>query len=284
MKRNVIFAIVAAGAVIGGGTLAGAAMSSDGERTEPTSAALDDIAVAEAGADTGSGDDGAAGDDSGSAAEQAVGTAIGAVPGVVTDIELDADDGQGRGWEVEVYGEDEQWHRVRISEDGAEVLNSRALAGDDDDDDDRVAARSLLSESAEIDAAEAVRLAEEHTSALLREATVDDGHWELELRGEDGTEYELRINLASGEITDEERGDDDNGGGDDRDDRNEDDADDRDDDRDDRDDRNEDDADDRDDDQDDDRDDRDDRNDDADDRNDAADDGDDQGDDDADDR
>jgi hypothetical protein len=253
MKRNVIIAIVAAGAVVGGGTLIGAALGSDDERTAAMSTELDDVTVADANADTtgsndttdgtnagtdDSPDDGADDGAARSAAERAVNTAINAVPGVVTETELD-DDGRPRGWEIEIYGEDGQWHTVRISEDGTETLDSRARpAGDDGDDDgdddsgddDRVDVTSLLSDSAVVDAAAAIRLAEEHTSATLREASVDDGHWELELRGDDGG-HELRINLASGDISDEERDDDgrdeDGDEGDDRDGRD----DDRDDDR-----------------------------------------------------
>ncbi|WP_183091410.1 PepSY domain-containing protein [Streptomyces radicis] len=222
MTRNLIIAIVAAGAVIGGGTLAGAAMSSDDQ--EPASAALDDLNVADApsgddGADDTTGDD-TTGDDggsgngggSGSVAEQAVATAVAEVPGVVTEIERDNDDGR-RSWEIDVFGDDEQWYKLRVSEDGTEVVNARADDDDDDDwdddDDDRTAANSLLADGSRIDAAEAIRLAEEHTSGTLREADVENGHWKLELRTDDGVEHEIRISLASGEITDLERDDDD---------------------------------------------------------------------------
>ncbi|WP_181727319.1 PepSY domain-containing protein [Streptomyces sp. PT12] len=264
MTRNLIIAIVAAGAVIGGGTLAGAAMSSDDQ--EPASAALDDLNVA----DAASGDDGAddtGGDDattddggSGSVAEQAVATAVAEVPGVVTEIERDHDDGR-RGWEIDVFGDDEQWYKLLVSEDGTEVVNARADDDDDDDDrddddgrdgrddddgrddrddddDDRTAASSLLADGSRIDAAQAIRLAEEHTSGTLREADVENGHWKLELRTDDGAEREIRISLASGEITDQGHDDDWDDDDDDDDDRDDDDG------RDDRDDRDDDDDDD----------------------------------------
>ncbi|ARQ68404.1 PepSY domain-containing protein [Streptomyces marincola] len=271
MKRNIIIAIVAAGAVVGGGTLAGATMGSGGD-SEQASNTLEPISVAEAGGSASGGDDDrddrddrnernerGAGGGEGSAAERAVHSALTARPGVVTEIELDDDDDDDgdrhRAWEVEIFGDDDRWYEVHVSEDGREVLDSHDK--DDDDDDDRAVAVSLRSGNAEVDVLGAIRLAEQQTSAALREADVDDGHWELELRGGDGAEHELSINLGTGNVTDRERDDDD-----DRDDRGDDDWDDRDDDRDDRDDndnRDDDDWDDRDDDRDDRDDDRDDR-------------------------
>ncbi|RMI31591.1 PepSY domain-containing protein [Streptomyces triticirhizae] len=280
MKRNMIVAVAAAGAIIGGGTLAGIALGAENDTERTDSAALSGNLSARDGGSLGldgaddDGDDGSAEAGAGvvagdSAALRAVATALAAAPGVVTEIELDRDDDGPRGWEVEIYDESETWHRIVVSEDGNEVIGERTGWSwdddddddgdrDDDDDDDRAAARSLLAAEASTDAATAIATAESHTGATLREADVDDGHWELELRGEDGTEHELSISLASGDIVAQESERDDDGDRDDdgRDDDADDGADDRDDDgRDDRDD----DRDDRDDDgRDDDRDDRDD--------------------------
>lgn len=265
MKRNMIVAVAAAGAVIGGGTLAGVALGAGGgERTD--SAELSSNLSVQDGGSLDLGDDATdAADDGSGAAEagdsvalRAVATALAATPGVVTEVELDRDDDGPRGWEIEIYDESETWHRIVVSEDGGEVLDERTgRSGDDDDDDDwdddgdddLAAARSLLAAEASTDAATAIATAESHTGATLREADVDDGHWELELRGEDGSEHEVSISLQSGDVVAEESERDDDGddgrGDDDRDDRDDRDDDGRDDDGDDdRDDRGDDDGDD----------------------------------------
>ncbi|MGP3968705.1 PepSY domain-containing protein [Streptomyces sp. 6N223] len=241
MKRNVIIAVAAAAAVVGGGTLAGAALGSDDEttgqggRTGESSSAIapaandmvvggdasddaddaddandpDDADDADDAREQNDGDDdGSQAPGAGAAFEQATETARTAVPGVVTDVEFDGNDDGGRAaWEIGLWGEDAQWHRVWVSADGTEVLDSRASATDDDDQDDRddqdAAARLLNDDGVPI--AEAIRLAEDHTSAAFREADLDDGRWHVELRGDDGTEYELEIDLTSGEIAGEEQ-------------------------------------------------------------------------------
>ncbi|MDT0264685.1 PepSY domain-containing protein [Streptomyces sp. DSM 44915] len=252
MKRNMIVALATAGAVVGGGTLAGIALADGdrGSRTESAALSSTSLEIQEDGStddtdDRDERDDRA--DDGGSApvagdsaALRAIDTALAAAPGVVTEIDLERDDDDPRGWEIEIYGEGETWHHVLVNEEGTEVLAERDRQGDDDDDDDDwdddlAAARSLLAAESHTDAAMAVAIAEQHTGATLREADVDDGRWELELRGEDGTEYELSINLQNGDIVEEERDRDDDDD-DDRDDRDDDGRDD-DDDRDDRDDR-----------------------------------------------
>ncbi|MGK5533466.1 PepSY domain-containing protein [Streptomyces sp. URMC 129] len=180
MKRKVIIAIAAVAAVVTGGTVANAALGSDDapDDTTPVAAEIE----TEAGAET-----------EAAPADAALATALADTPGVVTEIE------RGDGWEIEVLGDDGDWHTVRISADGTEVLTSRVENDDDDGDDDSAV------ETPEIDAARAIALAEEETSATIREATLDDGRWELELRDDDGREHELTIDPASGEITSREQ-------------------------------------------------------------------------------
>ncbi|WP_062212366.1 PepSY domain-containing protein [Streptomyces sp. NBRC 109706] len=223
MKRNMIVAMAAAGAVIAGGTLAGVALGAGGDdkaRTESAALSGTSVSLRDGGTAAGAGDDDRDDEsadtplvqDEDSAAQRAVVTALAEAPGVVTEIDLERDDDDPRGWEIEIYGEGERWHRVLVSEDGTEILASREGRSDDDDDDDDLAdARSLLAAETSTDALAAVAIAEAHTGAQLREADVDDGRWELELRGEDGTEYEIEISLQSGEIVaqESERDDDD---------------------------------------------------------------------------
>ncbi|UED83996.1 PepSY domain-containing protein [Streptomyces profundus] len=237
MKRNMIVAMAAAGAVIGGGTLAGVALGASGDdkaRTESAALSGTSLSVRDGGTAAGSDDNGADDrvvQDEDSAAQRAVVTALTETPGVVTEVELERDDDDPRGWEIEIYGEGERWHRVLVSEDGTEILTSREGRwdddDDDDDDDDLAAARSLLAAETSTDALAAIAIAEAHTGADLREADVDDGRWELELRGSDGTEHEIEISLQTGEIVgqESERDDDDDDDWDDRDDRRDDDDD-----------------------------------------------------------
>jgi uncharacterized membrane protein YkoI len=236
MKRNVIIAVAAAAAVIGGGTLVGTALGSDEDpaggsaRTEQSSSAFapasnDEVMVGADADDTDDADadrEGDARDDDGSPApgagpafERAMETATTAAPGVVTDIEFDRNDAGGRAaWEIELWGEDGQWHRVWVSRDGTEVLDNRSFTTDDDgddhdDQDDQNAAEELLNDSG-VQITEAIRLAEDRTSAAFREAGLDDGRWNVDLRGDDGTEYEVEIDLATGEIASEEQDSDQN--------------------------------------------------------------------------
>lgn len=178
MKSNVMIATLAAGAVIGGGTLVSLALGSTGEDAQRPH-----LSSVEVGGVSDSEDGGGR-----SAAERACASALARVPGAVTGIEWDTDDGETV-WEVVVLGDDGREHEVRVSEDGAEVLGSRIA---EDDDWETVPGG--------ISAAEAIRIAQDHTSAVLREAELDDDSrsWELELRGDDGGTHELTVDAATG--------------------------------------------------------------------------------------
>ncbi|WP_326596482.1 PepSY domain-containing protein [Streptomyces sp. NBC_01803] len=200
MKRNVmIAAAVAVTAVVGGGTAASAALGSDDEPARATTenetgnGTGNETEAVAAPADT----------SAGSTADEALATALADTPGVVTEIE------RGDGWEVEILGDDGEWYKVRVGEDGTEVLGSRVdtddTDDDDDDDGDDDADDRAAAGAAGIDVAEAVALAEAETSAVLSEASLDDGRWKLELRGDDGREHELTIDPSSGEITSHEQ-------------------------------------------------------------------------------
>jgi uncharacterized membrane protein YkoI len=206
MKRKVIIAVAAAAAVIGGGTVAGATLGSDDEASGGNGQTVETSTAINPAANDDVADGDASSPDDGSAAERAVETALTEAPGVVTEIERDADDGDAGTWEVGVRGEDGRWHHVRVSQDGTAVVDTST--GDDDQDELDDARRLLNDEGTDI--ATAIRLAEDHTSATFREADLDDGRWHVELRGGDGAEYELDIDLATGEITGEEQDQDDN--------------------------------------------------------------------------
>lgn len=256
MKRSTIVAVVAATAVVGGGAVAGAAMSG-GPSPSPAAQELrpaggtgddrsgrDDAGTDDAGTDDTGRDDAAAADGE-SVVRRVIATALAAADGHV--VEVDADGDGGRHWEVEIAGADGRTHDLDVGRDGTTVLGHRREDADDDDHEERAA----LAE-AKVTAAEAVRIAEERFGGEVRELDLDGEErvWDVELRDAAGVGRELEIDVRDGEIRKAERDDD---GDDDRNDR---DDDDRDDDTDDRNDR------------DDDTDDRDDRDDDSDDRDD----------------
>ncbi|MDT0319710.1 PepSY domain-containing protein [Streptomyces millisiae] len=233
MKRKVSIAAVAAAAVIGGGVLSAAALgggsSGSSEATSAlgtgqlVSASTDDLAVTDAetdgedrpdddGSDDRSSDD-RSGGGAGTAAQQAAATALAERAGVVTEVDHE-DDGRHAGtWEVEVFGDDGQWYQVRVSEDGAEVVDSRT--DQDEDGDDQDDARTAA--DARVDAARAVDIAlgEVSGNGTVESVSLDDGRWDVELRGDDGTEHEVSIDPASGDITAQEQDDQDDDGDDD---------------------------------------------------------------------
>ncbi|NJP65842.1 PepSY domain-containing protein [Streptomyces spiramenti] len=224
MKRSTVVAAIAVAAVIGGGTVAGAAMSSGG--SEPSAAAQELRAESSSqenpspGGTTATDDrddqdddrddtgKGAGSDAAGSpepaatgVADQVIRTALEAVPGHVVELDLDRDD---KHWDVEVAGEDDREHELEISLDGGKVLHHEQ----DRDDDAREKVKVLSGGS--VSAADAVRIAEEHVAGQVKDLDLDkdDRVWDVELRAEDGSEWELEIDLNSGDVRNVERDDD----------------------------------------------------------------------------
>ncbi|WP_432743474.1 PepSY domain-containing protein [Streptomyces sp. JH002] len=220
MKRNTIIAVAAAGAVIAGGTIGGVALASgSSEKDQGTQAA----ALAPAGQSESQvavrDDDGDDRDDRddrdedrteadapaapSTAYTQVTALALTEVPGFVTDLDRDRRDDGTVVWEVDIFGDDGRWYDVDIDEDATQVL--RAKLDDDDDDDDQ-----QVIPDAGIDIVEAILIAEEHTGAHFNEVDLDDDgrHWEVELRG-DGFEHEVKVSVATGEVTQYEKDQDD---------------------------------------------------------------------------
>lgn len=233
MKRSTIVAAVAAGAVIAGGAAASAALTSG---STPSAAAQELRAGSAAddrddqsgqdgtGAGTGKDDrdddwddrddrddrddddrndkgaDGAG--EAGGLVEQVITTALAEVPGYVVEVDLDDDDDR-RHWDVEIAGDDGREHELKISLDGTKVLDTER-----ERDDDVREKRALLS-NASVQAADAVRIAEEHLGGHVKDLDLDkdDRVWEIELRDANGTEWELDVDINSGEVRDVEQDD-----------------------------------------------------------------------------
>ncbi|MEU9483735.1 PepSY domain-containing protein [Streptomyces decoyicus] len=236
MKRHLVIATAAAAALIAGGTVTAAAVSSDagsanaasGGQLPAQTAAHDAGSQASGTAQVQDGrssirmqDDDANGQDlrEANAAEvtapDAAAAALKAVPGTVTALDLDADR-PGLVWDADVLGKDGKWHEITLDAGNGRVLNQHVDHEDDDDAQERAAARN-----ARTDAAAAARTAAPHGKATSVE--LDDEHgtktvWEVETITKDGKEHKLLVDPQSGKLSTapaHDADDDDNDGADD---------------------------------------------------------------------
>ncbi|MEU5170216.1 PepSY domain-containing protein [Streptomyces mutomycini] len=223
MKRNIAVAALTAAVLVGGGLVTTAAFADSG------SGGVDDRTAA--GTDRTAGPRGDAGSTGAAktariALDEAVGAALKAVPGTVTEAGLDDDDDSARTvWELDVYGSDKVWHDVTVDARNGKVLSHRK--DDDNDDRDRHAPRSA---SVSLDAAVKAALAAQPgtvTSVDLDDDRADDDnddrggrtpHWDVDVAGEDGKGHELRVDAKSGKVTVDQDDDGADGDADDRDD------------------------------------------------------------------
>ncbi|MGW1104403.1 PepSY domain-containing protein [Streptomyces sp. NPDC002540] len=191
MKRKIVIAAVTA-AVLAGGTAATAVAFADDD-----------------GHDRGARSSAASGNTARVAVGDAVAAAVGAVPGTVTEAELDDEDG-GPVWELDVYGSDKAWHDVTVDAGSGKVLGRHA-SDDKDDDHDRRAPRSApVSLNAAIDAA--LKATPGTVTSVNLDGGDDEGdgalHWEVDVRGEDGKQHELDVDARTGKVTADRVGDD----------------------------------------------------------------------------
>ncbi|MFC9237160.1 PepSY domain-containing protein [Streptomyces decoyicus] len=236
MKRHLVIATAAAAALIAGGTVTAAAVSSDagsanaasGGQLPAQTAAHDAGSQASGTAQVQDGrssirmqDDDANGQDLREAnaakvtAPDAAAAALKAVPGTVTALDLDADR-PGLVWEADVLGKDGKWHEITLDAGNGRVLNQHVDHEDDDDAQERAAARN-----ARTDAAAAARTAASHGKVTSVE--LDDDHgtktvWEVETITKDGKEHKLLVDPQSGKLSTapaHDADDDDNDGADD---------------------------------------------------------------------
>lgn len=223
MKRNIVIATVAAAALIAGGTATAVAIGGeDGSAQQSVRtgvAAYESAGQGTAVQDDDSGDDqgrdddgkdddqGRDGDDAREAraasvtAPEAAAAALKAVPGTVTEIDLD-DDANGVSWEVSVLGKDDKWHDVTVGADRAKVLHQH-VDQDDDGDQERQQVREALQNSS-VDAAQAAEKAAK--SGTVVSVDLDDVKggklvWETETVTEDGAEHHVNIDPKSGSAT-----------------------------------------------------------------------------------
>ncbi|MFD5498622.1 PepSY domain-containing protein [Streptomyces sp. NPDC127061] len=203
MKRKFVIAAVTAAVLVGGTAATAVAFADDDSHDRETRSSVK------------------SGDTARTDVAQAVAAAVRAVPGTVTEAELDDEDG-GLVWELDVYGSDKVWHDVTVDAGNGKVLGKHTSDDDGDDDRDRYAPRSApVSLNAAVDAALKAN------PGTVTSVDLDDNddrsgkalHWEVDVRDKDGKKHELNVDAKSGKVTvdrsDDDHGDDERGGDDD---------------------------------------------------------------------
>ncbi|MFF3781432.1 PepSY domain-containing protein [Streptomyces sp. NPDC001933] len=187
MKRKIVIAAVTAAVLAGGGAATAVAFANDDshDREVRSSVANDGTARVDV--------------------KDAVAAAVEAVPGTVTEAELDDEDG-GLVWELDVYGSDKVWHDVTVDAGNGKVLAKHTSDDDDDhgDDRDRHAPRS-----AAVSLDSAVDAALKANPGTVTSVDLDDHdgrsgkalHWEVDVRGKDGKRHELNVDANTGKVT-----------------------------------------------------------------------------------
>ncbi|MEU3651545.1 PepSY domain-containing protein [Streptomyces sp. NPDC032161] len=183
MKRRIV-AAVAAAVLVGGGTATVVAFADD-EGHDRDAARSSAPGAGTARVDIGG----------------ATAAAVKAVPGTVAEAELDDEDGTVV-WELDVYGSDGRWHDVTVDAGRGTVLGTHAA-----DDHDGRGADAPRSASVSLDAA--VRAALGTAPGTVTSVGLDDdhdgrggaSHWEVEVRGENGTHHELNVDARTGKVT-----------------------------------------------------------------------------------
>lgn len=175
MKRKIVIAAVTAAVLVGGGTATAVALADDHDSRDAGSGVAARVTAGDAAS-----------------------SAVRAVPGTVTEAELDDEDG-ALVWELDVYGSDRVWHDVTVDAGNGKVLGKHT--DDDNDDRDRHAPRSA---PVTLDAAVAAALKASPGTVTSVEL---DGHggkavrWEVDVRGKDGRAHELNVDAKSGAVT-----------------------------------------------------------------------------------
>ncbi|MFJ8748090.1 PepSY domain-containing protein [Streptomyces sp. NPDC102441] len=199
MKRKIAIAIATlTAAVLVGGGLATTAAFADSD----SSGKDDRTATADRAAD-GTGEQSTTGR---TGVDEAVGAALKAVPGTVTEAELDDDDDSSRTvWELDVYGSDKVWHDVTVDAANGKVVSDRE--DDDNDDRDRHAPRSAsVSLGAAVKAALGAQPGTVTSVDLDDNDDGDDGRrgalrWDVDVSGKDGKEHELHVDAKTAKVT-----------------------------------------------------------------------------------
>ncbi len=223
MRRNIAIATVAAAAVIAGGTATALAVTGDGGGGSAHHASSQSRQASDDEHATGSGhssngytgpksslrvkDDDAHEDlvearTAKITAPEAAAAALKAVPGTVTEIDLDEDD-PGLVWEMDVLGKDGKFHEVTVDAGNARVLDQHTERKDNGYHGVSHARKEL--KGATVDATEAARKGA-RDGATVTKADLDDDHraasvWKVETVTKHGKEHNLLVDPRTGAVT-----------------------------------------------------------------------------------
>ncbi|MBL1102223.1 PepSY domain-containing protein [Streptomyces coffeae] len=208
MKRNIVIATVAAAALIGGGTAVALADSGTGS-ARSSSAGAAGAAPASGKVASYHSDDRDDADEADRGHESvrtarvtlsdAAATALKAVPGTLSSIDLD-DDARTAAWDAEILGKDGKWHEVTVDASSGTVLNQRVDRAETDDAND--AGERTTLKKAEVSAVEAARKAATG-GGTVTSVDLDDDHaptWEVEVV-KNHKEHDLTVDPQTGKVT-----------------------------------------------------------------------------------
>ncbi|MFJ7490071.1 PepSY domain-containing protein [Streptomyces sp. NPDC097727] len=189
MKRKIVIAAVTA-AVLVGGTAATAVAFADGDSQ-----------------DRGTRSGTAGGSTARIGVGDATAAAVGAVPGTVTEAELDDEDGRPV-WDLDVYGSDKVRHDVTVDAGNGKVLGKHVSDDDGDGDGDGDRDRQAPG-STPVSLKEAVDAALKAAPGTVTSIELDDNdgrsggalHWEVDVRGKDGKRHELNVDARTAKVT-----------------------------------------------------------------------------------
>ncbi|WP_016907355.1 PepSY domain-containing protein [Streptomyces xiaopingdaonensis] len=213
-RRNTVLAGVAAAVLVGGGASAVAFSggSSDGGSSDGGSSDGGSSAQATAGSQRAqAGASSLDREDRGDvriSATGAVDRVLKAVPGDVTELELDHDDGRYV-WEADVLGKGGGWHEVTLDADSGRLLEKHKERADDAEE--RAAHRakakhtSAAFDGGHVDARDALSTAEKYgTATELDLERVESGRggavWEIETADGSGVERTVLVGLDDGKV------------------------------------------------------------------------------------
>ncbi|WP_371669096.1 PepSY domain-containing protein [Streptomyces sp. NBC_00289] len=207
MKRNIVIAVVACAALVGGGTATALAVTGDGEASGSGQVRQTDARDGDDGGRDDDGDDDSRADDEAArvasadvTAGDAIASALRHASGTVVSAELDDEEGSGTAvvWEVDVLAGDNTWKTVRIDAAKGGVLGSTA---EREDDTPQVRAALKGAPVTAAKAAEAVHGKGTVTAVELDEDGTSKA-WEVETRGSAGQpEQDWRVDLRTGKVT-----------------------------------------------------------------------------------
>ncbi|MGW5677192.1 PepSY domain-containing protein [Streptomyces sp. NPDC003860] len=174
MKRKIVIATAVAAALLTGGAYTAVAATDDPSAAKvPTKVTVEDATKA----------------------------ALAEVPGTVESVDLDDDNG---GWDVEIRGTDGRESEVRVdAESGKVSVTERDDADDDDRDDDRDDrdGRDDAPKGVKVTSQQAADAALALHPGTVTEIDFDDDGWDVEVRGKDGKEHDVKVNATTAKAT-----------------------------------------------------------------------------------